>query len=147
MALQITSSAFSEGETIPRKHTCDGENVSPPLSWSGAPEGTKSLVLIADDPDAPRGVFLHWLLYDIPAETASLAEGTQGVGVPGLSDARKAGYYGPCPPPGPAHRYFFRLYALDTALNLKAGANRSEVEQAMKGHVLAQGQLMGKYGR
>jgi Raf kinase inhibitor-like YbhB/YbcL family protein len=147
MTIQITSSAFSEGGTIPQKYTCDGVNVSPPLSWTGLPNGTKSLAMIADDPDAPVGTWVHWVLYDIPSDLSQLAEGAQGIGTPGINDFRKTGYGGPCPPKGKPHRYYFKLYALDTALNLKPGASKENVLTAMKGHVLANGELMGRYGR
>lgn len=153
MTLQIRSSAFSEGGMIPRKFTCDGEDVSPPMAWSGVPEGTKSLVLIADDPDAPIGTWVHWVLYDIPPTLDGLPEGVaktasvQGVGTQGTNDFRQIGYGGPCPPRGPAHRYFFKLYALDTLLNLKPGLRKADIEKAMKGHILAQTQYMGTYRR
>jgi Raf kinase inhibitor-like YbhB/YbcL family protein len=153
MTLQIRSNAFSEGGMIPRKYTCDGEDVSPPMVWSGVPEGTKSLVLIADDPDAPMGTWVHWVLYDIPPTLDGLPEGVaktplvQGVGTQGTNDFRQIGYGGPCPPRGPAHRYFFKLYALDTSLNLKSGLRKAEIEKAMKGHILAQAQYMGTYRR
>jgi Raf kinase inhibitor-like YbhB/YbcL family protein len=147
MALQVTSAAFPEGGTIPRKYTCEGENISPPLSWSGAPAGTRSLALVVDDPDAPRGDWVHWVLYGLPPGLAALEEGAPGVGAPGVNDYRRPGYAGPCPPPGPAHRYFFKIYALDAPLDLKAGATKAELERAMKGHILAEGQLVGKYAR
>ena len=147
MTLQVSSTAFAEGGTIPKKYTCDDVNVSPALAWSGVPQGTRSLALIADDPDAPVGTWVHWVLYDLPADLTSLPEGAQGLGTQGTNDFRRSGYGGPCPPKGPAHRYYFKLYALDTQLNLKAGATKADVEKVMKGHILAQGQLMGKYGR
>jgi len=152
MALQVTSTAFTEGGTIPKKYTCDDADLSPALAWSGVPQGTRSLALIADDPDAPAGTWVHWVLYDLPADLTSLPDGAQGLGAQGLgsqgtNDFRRSGYGGPCPPKGPAHRYYFKLYALDTQLNLKSGASKADVEKAMKGHILAQGQLMGKYGR
>jgi Raf kinase inhibitor-like YbhB/YbcL family protein len=147
MAIQITSSAFTEGSTIPKQHTCDGKNLSPQLAWSGLPQGTKALALILDDPDAPGRTFVHWVLFNIPVETTSLSEGVQGVGVNGTNDARRTSYSGPCPPSGPAHRYLFKLYALDQALKLSPGATKADVEKAMQGHVLSWGQLMGKYGR
>jgi len=147
MSITLTSTAFTEGGTIPKKYTCDDANFSPALAWSGVPEGTRSLALIADDPDAPVGTWVHWVLYDLPADLTSLPEGAQGLGTQGTNDFRRAGYGGPCPPKGPAHRYYFKLYALDTQLNLKPGASKADVEKAMKGHILAQGQLMGKYGR
>jgi Raf kinase inhibitor-like YbhB/YbcL family protein len=146
MPIQLTSSAFKEGETIPTKYTCDGANVSPPLAWSGIPGAAQSLALITDDPDA-AGTFAHWVFYNIPAGQTSLAEGVQGVGLSGTNDFRKAGYAGPCPPKGRPHRYFFKLYALDSSVDLKPGASKADLEKAMQGHILAQGQLMGKYGR
>jgi Raf kinase inhibitor-like YbhB/YbcL family protein len=147
MAIQVTSSAFSEGETIPKKFTCDGENVSPALSWTGVPQGTKSLAVIADDPDAPVGDWVHWVLLDLPLDLNGLPEGASGLGVAGLNDFRKPGYGGPCPPKGKPHRYYFKVYALDTLLGLKIGATKAQAEAAMKGHILAQGQLMGRYSR
>jgi hypothetical protein len=147
MPIQITSSAFKDGETIPAKYTCDGANVSPPLAWSGVPGGTQSLAVIADDPDAPVGTWVHWVLYDLPAGQTSLVEGVQGVGLQGTNDFRKTGYGGPCPPRGKPHRYFFKLYALDALANLKPTASKADLEKAMQGHILAQGQLMGRYGR
>lgn len=145
--MKLNSTAFTEGATIPRKHTCDGANVSPQLTWQGAPMETMSIALIMDDPDAPSGTFVHWVLFDIPSAFSELREGVQGVGVPGSNSYRKVGYNGPCPPPGRAHRYFFKLYALDKLLRLRPGANKGEVEAAMQGHILDQAQLMGKYGR
>jgi len=153
MALQVTSSAFSEGSPIPRQYTCDGEDLSPPLAWTGAPANARSLALIADDPDAPAGTWVHWVLYDIPSSLSSLPQGVSktptvpGLGTQGTNTSRKAFYNGPCPPRGKPHRYFFKLYALDSSLNLKPGASAAEVEKAMRGHILAQGQLMGTYGR
>lgn len=147
MALQVTSPVFVEGGNIPRKFTCDAENVSPALAWSGIPSGAQSIALIADDPDAPVGTWVHWVLYDLPGDTSAIPEAVMGIGVEGLNDFRKSGYGGPCPPKGKPHRYFFKVYALDTGLGLKPGASKGEVEKAMQGHVLAQGQLMGKYGR
>jgi Raf kinase inhibitor-like YbhB/YbcL family protein len=145
--LKVSSSAFSEGEEIPGKYTCDGEDLSVPLSWSGVPGGTQSLVLIVDDPDAPGGEFDHWILYDLPADIVILDEGVKDIGTPGENGFRKLGYNGPCPPGGPAHRYYFKIYALDTTLNLQPGASKDEVEEAMQGHLLADGQLMGTYHR
>jgi Raf kinase inhibitor-like YbhB/YbcL family protein len=147
MVIQVTSTAFSEGGNIPRKYTCDDINVSPQLSWTGVPQGTKSLALIADDPDAPAGTWVHWVLFNLSPELGGLDEGAMGLGVNGKNDFRKLGYGGPCPPKGSAHRYYFKLYALDTILNLKEGATKADVEKAMKGHVLAWGQVMGKYSR
>lgn len=153
MAIQITSDAFQNGEPIPRRHTCDGEDLSPPLRWTGVPEGTQSLVLIADDPDAPAGTWVHWVLFNIPPEMEGLPEGVPPTETfddgrrHGTTDFRRPGYGGPCPPPGRPHRYFFRLYALDSRLDLPPGARRAQVDQAMAGHVLDQGELMGTYGR
>lgn len=147
MSLSVTSAAFNEGGSIPRKFTCDDKNMSPALAWSGVPEGTQSLALIADDPDAPAGTWVHWVLYDLPAGTLSLPEGVMGLGTEGVNGFGKTGYGGPCPPRGTTHRYFFRVYALNANLGLKPGATKAELENAMQGHVLAQGQLMGKYGR
>lgn len=147
MPMTISSTAFSEGDEIPRRHTCDGEDLSPPLTWSGTPNGTQSLVMITDDPDAPSGTFVHWVLYNIPPDTSSLSEGVRGIGTQGVNGFGKSGYGGPCPPKGPAHRYFFKIYALDTSLNLQSGAKKAEVEKDMQDHVLAQGQLMGTYKR
>jgi len=149
--MQLISTAFTEGEPIPARHTCDEKNASPPLKWSGAPPGTKSLALIADDPDAPAGTWVHWVLYDLPPGTGELPEGLpQGQYLPnrakqGLNDFKHLGYCGSCPPPGKPHRYFFKLYALDSSLELKPGATKKELERAMEKHVLAQGQLMGTY--
>jgi Raf kinase inhibitor-like YbhB/YbcL family protein len=151
--MQLTSSAFSEGAAIPAKHTCDSKNVSPPLKWSGVPPGTKSLALIVDDPDAPMGTWVHWVLYDLAPTTSELPEDmpksqfVAGGARQGLNDFRHLGYGGPCPPPGKPHRYFFKLYALDTVLDLKPGATKKQVETAMEKHILAEGQLMGTYQR
>src|SRR5262245_5172768 len=153
MALQLQSSAFKPGSEIPQKFTCQGNDVSPALSWSGAPAGAKSFALIADDPDAPVGTWVHWVLYDLPATAAQLPENVSKTeklssgGTQGITDFKKTGYGGPCPPPGKPHRYFFKLYALDAALNLKPGVTKAEVEKAMKGHILAQAELMGTYKR
>ena len=149
MAFTLTAAAFAEGGTIPAKFTCEGADVSPELRWSDAPGGTRSYALIVDDPDAPVGTFTHWVLFDIPADRASLAEGTGVVGVTGKNDFGRAGYGGPCPPRGHGpHRYFFTLYALDVAsLKLKAGADRRQVEAALRGHTLAQAQYLGHYER
>ncbi len=147
MTIQLSSSAFTEAETIPKKYTCDGQDVSPPLSWTGVPTGTSSLLLIVDDPDAPRGTWVHWVLIDLPVNLDGLPEGVQGEGIEGVNDFGRQGYGGPCPPRGSNHRYYFKLYALDKVLGLKAGATKSEAEKAMQGHVLAWGQLMGRYAR
>jgi hypothetical protein len=142
--MQITSSAFTENEAIPKDFTCDGANKSPELSISDLPSDAESLVLIVDDPDAPGKTFLHWLAYNIDPSDRIPENATPGT--QGSNDFGKSGYGGPCPPSG-THRYFFRVYALDTSLGLPQGAGRGEVEQAMKGHVLDQAQLMGTYGR
>jgi Raf kinase inhibitor-like YbhB/YbcL family protein len=153
MSLNMESSAFKNGAEIPRKFTCEGADVSPPLKWDTPPSATKSLALIADDPDAPGGTWVHWVMYNLEPQLRELQEGiaqfeeVPGIGRQGLNDFRKIGYGGPCPPPGKPHRYFFKLYALDTKLNLKARATKRDVEQAMKGHVLAQAELVGKYKR
>lgn len=147
MSIKLTSSAFKEGEMIPKKYSCDAENISPPLVWSGIPEEPKSFALIVDDPDAPAGNWVHWVLYNIPADQDNLVEGVAGVGTQGKNTSGKLNYGGPCPPKGSAHRYFFKIYALDTVLELNAGATKAELEKAMQGHILAQGQLMGKYQR
>jgi Raf kinase inhibitor-like YbhB/YbcL family protein len=147
MTIQFTSGAFDAGGTIPRKYSCDGENASPPLSWSGIPDAAKSLALIVDDPDAPGRTYVHWVLFNIPPGQDGLSEGVQNVGVGGTNNASKTVYSGPCPPRGSTHRYFFKLYALDTQLNLSPGATKADLLQAMEGHILAQGQLMGKYMR
>ena len=144
--MKITSSAFHEGGDIPSKFTCDESDTSPPLQITGIPSEAKSLVLIADDPDAPGGLFTHWLVWNIPPQTSSIAEGIAPKGVQGANDFGKSGYRGPCPPPG-RHRYSFKIFALDRELELRSGAKRSQVDAAMKGHVIAQGELVGRYGR
>ncbi len=152
-SLTLSSEAFDDGGNIPVKYTCDGEDISPPLSWGDPPEGTVSFVLIVEDPDAPMGVFTHWVIYNIPASLRGLPEGVpaqgevEGTGVQGKNDFNRLGYGGPCPPKGPAHRYVFKLYALDTSLNLKAGATKKQVLKEMEGHILGYGELTGKYGR
>ncbi len=146
-AFKLVSDAFSEGGTIPKKFTCDGESISPRLQWAGAPNGTKSFALIVDDPDAPSGTFTHWVTFDIPATQTEIAERAVTVGKGGKNGRGQTGYTGPCPPSG-THRYFFTLYALDiSSLSLSDGATRADVEKAMDGHVLAKAQLMGKYAR
>ncbi|MEW5994186.1 MAG: YbhB/YbcL family Raf kinase inhibitor-like protein [Candidatus Zixiibacteriota bacterium] len=152
MALTLTSSVFVEGGMIPKQYTCDGPDISPPLSWTGVPEGTKSLALICDDPDAPAKTWVHWVYYNIPHDLGQLPEGLPTDEEPftggrqGANDFRRTGYGGPCPPGG-THRYFFKLYALDTMLDLSGRVTKADLEQAMEGHVLASGQLMGKYRR
>lgn len=146
-SIQVASSAFAFGEMIPARYTCDGENLSPPLVWSGIPQDAKSVALIMDDPDAPAGTWVHWVLYDIPPKLEGLDEGSGETGVDGVNSWNNTGYGGPCPPPGNPHRYYFKLYALDTELYLQAGTPKADIEKAMQGHILAEGQLMGKYGR
>jgi Raf kinase inhibitor-like YbhB/YbcL family protein len=153
MAITLISSAFAEGQSIPSEYTCDGEDLSPPLSWSTLPDGTRSFALIADDPDAPSGTWVHWVLYDLPATLTNLPEGIPKDGEvlqgakQGKNDFNRLGYGGPCPPRGGAHRYYFKIYALDKKLGLKAGAAKSAVEKEMRGHVLGEGELMGRYAR
>ena len=153
MALNLKSAAFTAGGPIPKKFTCDGPDVSPALTWTDPPAGTQSLSLIMDDPDAPVGTWVHWVLYDLPASARTLPEGVpKDNELPsgarqGRNDFRKIGYGGPCPPPGPAHRYFFKLYALDAKTNLKPGATKAELEKALQGHILAQAELIGRYQR
>ena len=144
-AIRITSPAFEEGGNIPAKFTCNGANVNPALHIEQAPAEAKSLVLIVDDPDAPGGLFTHWLVWNIDPQIKIIPEGTAPAGtVQGETGFGKPGYGGPCPPSG-THRYFFKVFALDQTLDLKAGAKRAELEKAMHGHVIAQGQLMGRY--
>ena len=151
MAFQITTTAFRDGGSIPKKFACDGPDVSPALSWSDPPAGTKSLAIVADDPDAPSGMWVHWVLYDLPPGTRKLPEGLAkdrelpNGALQGRNDFGKIGYNGPCPPRASEHRYFFKLYALDSKTGLKAGATKSDLERAMKGHILAQTQVIGKY--
>jgi hypothetical protein len=147
MSIQITSSAFSEGDRIPLIYTCDDQNISPPLTWTGVPSDTVSLALIMDDPDAPVGTWVHWVVYNLTPNLTGLEQGKMGSGIEGMNDFKRIGYGGPCPPKGSNHRYYIKLYALDTVLELKAGATKAQLESAMRGHILAQGQLMGKYGR
>jgi Raf kinase inhibitor-like YbhB/YbcL family protein len=154
MALKITSPAFEDGGTMPTRFTCEGQDFSPPLAWSGVPSGAQSLVLIIDDPDAPdpkapRMTWVHWVLYDLPASSTGLAEGASPDGLPpgtkaGRNDFKRTAYGGPCPPIG-RHRYFHKLYALDTKLGGLSNPSKVEVEAAMQGHVLAQAQIMGTY--
>jgi len=145
--MKITSPAFEEGGTIPEKFSKNSENVSPELRIEGVPAEAKSLALIVDDPDAPVGLFTHWIVWNIHPQTNRISEGTTPSGaVQGKNDFGDVGYGGPQPPSG-THRYFFKVFALDQALNLKAGAKRKEVDAAMKGHVIAQGHLMGKYSK
>lgn len=148
-SMKLQSSAFWEGELIPRKYCCDGEDISPPLMWTEVPEETHSFALICDDPDAPVGTFVHWVLYNLPADSRAISEGasvSQSGGIQGKNDFGKLGYGGPCPPSG-THRYFFKLYALDTLLNLKPGAKKADLVKAIEGHILATAELMGRYSR
>jgi Raf kinase inhibitor-like YbhB/YbcL family protein len=142
---EITSDAFAEGGTIPSRHTCDGENVSPSLSFAGAPAGTRSLALVVEDPDAPVGTFTHWLAWGIDASADGLDEG-QAAPREGRNGFGTTGYAGPCPPQG-RHRYFFRLHALNTDLDLAPGADRDQLDRALAGHVLDTAELMGGYER
>lgn len=149
MSFSLESSDFTEGGAIPSRSTCEGDDVSPDLRWSGAPGGTRSFALIVDDPDAPdpahpKMTYVHWVLYDIPAATTALARGESGIGESGVNDWKRTGYGGPCPPIG-RHRYFFKLYALDTTLPALSRPTKAELEQAMKGHTLAEARLMGTY--
>jgi Raf kinase inhibitor-like YbhB/YbcL family protein len=152
MKISVSSSAFQEGGMIPPKYTCDGNDLSIPLTWTGVPEGTKSIAVISDDPDAPVGTWVHWVMWNIPPTVRELAEG-----VPtkprlpdgsrqGISDFGRPGYGGPCPPSG-THRYYFKVYALDVTLDLPGTTRKADLVKAMKGHILAEGQLMGKYSR
>src|SRR5262245_1735618 len=153
MKLTLTSGSFSHEGAIPTRHTCDGPDVSPALHWSQPPEGTKAFALICDDPDAPVGTWVHWVIFNLPPTTRNLLEGVpKDRELPdgsrqGKNDFGRVGYGGPCPPKGPAHRYYFKLYALASRLTALAGATKKEVEQAMLDRVLAQGILMGRYGR
>jgi hypothetical protein len=150
--LELSSSAFSEEGMIPVKYTCDGDNSSPALAWKNAPEETKSFALICDDPDAPSGIFVHWVVYNIPANVTSLDEGAGSSGrlpkgaMSGVTSFEATKYGGPCPPKG-THRYYFKLYALDTELRLAAVPNKDRLLKVMEGHVLAKAELMGTYKR
>jgi Raf kinase inhibitor-like YbhB/YbcL family protein len=153
IAFPIASVSFANGGDIPKKFTCDGGDVSPELSWTQPPAGAQSFALIADDPDAPIGTFVHWVIFDMPPTASALSEGVGKMDeLPdgsrqGQNDFDKMGYGGPCPPSGKTHRYFFKLYALDRKLGLKAGASKREVEKAMDGHILGKAEYVGKYGR
>ncbi len=150
--MQFTSSAFTDNGMIPSKYTCDGRDISPPVAWKDVPDGTRSLALICDDPDAPTGVWVHWVVYNVPPHVGKLDENVKtdkefSNGMrQGNNSWPRIGYGGPCPPGG-THRYYFKLYALDAVLDLKPGATKAELLQAMKGHILAEAQLMGKYKR
>ncbi|MFC7048694.1 YbhB/YbcL family Raf kinase inhibitor-like protein [Emcibacter nanhaiensis] len=152
--MQLASISFEPGQTVPSQYTCEGANISPELHWSDAPENTQTFALITDDPDAPAGTWVHWVMYNIPADTGALPENlpkseTLENGIhQGRNDFPATGYGGPCPPRGHGpHRYFFKLYALDTVLELKKGVTKAELERAMQGHILAKAELMGLYER
>ena len=153
MSIEVTSTAFQQGTTIPKQYTGDGADQSPPLRWSEPPSGTKSIALICDDPDAPRGTWVHWVLFNLPTQTRELEEGVPTTATlpsgakQGKNDFGNIGYGGPAPPKGKAHRYFFKLYALGVDVDLAPGATKAQLEDAMKGHILAEGQLMGTYKR
>lgn len=150
---QLFSAGFNAGDAIPARHTCDGEDVSPPLSWGGVPDGARSLALIVDDPDAPQGTFVHWVVYNIPpdyngrtfTEGASFDE--ESAIMEGRNDFGRQGYGGPCPPPESEHTYGFRMYALDAELDLEEGAMKKQVTQAMEGHILDEANISGTYRR
>jgi len=153
MGFEVESSAFDPSGMIPKKNTCDGPDLSPALEWTGVPEGTKAFALICDDPDAPMGTWVHWVLFNLPGDVTSLPEGIpttetieQGA-AQGTNDFGRIGYGGPCPPPGKPHRYFFRLYALKDKVALSPGAKKSDLLKAMENHILGQAELMGEYGR
>jgi Raf kinase inhibitor-like YbhB/YbcL family protein len=151
--IPIASNAFEQGGTIPEPYTCDGEDTSPALMWNTPPEGTKSLALIMEDPDAPGRTFIHWVIYNIPPSEKGLEEGVSkeerlgNNALQGVNDMRRIGYNGPCPPPGGPHRYYFKLYALDRELDISPGSTKTDVEKAIEGHILGKGELMGRYGR
>ena len=150
--MKLTSPAFDSNQLIPSQYTCDGEDISPPLHWDEPPEATRSFALICDDPDAPGKTWVHWIVYNLPNSTRSLPENVSPTSSPlseseqGTNDFKQVKYGGPCPPSG-THRYFFKLYALDSNLELESGATKAQVEAAMKGHILAMAQLMGRYSR
>ena len=151
--LQVTSTAFSEGQTIPQKYTCSGDDISPPLAWTQPPSGSKSIALVVEDVDAPGGTFTHWALFNLSPDMVALGENIsktetlQSGAKQGANDFKKTGYSGPCPPPGKPHRYYFKIYALDTPLNLPPNATGKDLIAAMNDHVIAEGQLMGLFGR
>ena len=153
MKIELATTAFAEGQPIPDKQAFENKDLSPVLQWSGVPPAAKSLALICDDPDAPMGTWVHWVIYNLPPAATRLSEGVpKSPELPngakqGINDYKRIGYGGPCPPPGPAHRYFFKLYALDTKPDLKPGITKAELLKAMEGHILAEGQLMGTYQR
>jgi Raf kinase inhibitor-like YbhB/YbcL family protein len=151
--MKLTSTAWADGQAIPAKFTCSGADVSPPLAWSDVPAGMQSLALICDDPDAPGGTWVHWVLYALPAVATALPENIAATGTlpdgsrQGLNDFRRVGYGGPCPPPGAPHHYVFKLYALDAVLSLNPRATKAELLRAMEGHVLAEARMTGIYQR
>lgn len=150
---QVSTPAFDPGGDIPSAFTCDGAGISPALEWTDPPEGTESFALVADDPDAPRGTWVHWVIYELPASERALPEGVEPhAALPsgarqGINDFGQIGYGGPCPPPGSPHRYYFRLFALGTRVTLRAGATRAALDRAMRGHVLATAEVFGRYQR
>jgi len=153
MAFQLKTTAFKEGGTIPKTYTCSGQDMSPALQWDDPPAKTQTFALIADDPDAPNGTWVHWVIYNMPASQRRLGEGIKpeetlpGGASQGVNDFKKVGYGGPCPPPGKPHRYYFKLYALDAPLKLKPRATKEQVMEALKPHLLGESQLMGTFGR
>jgi len=150
---KLTSSAFAAGTEIPTQYTCKGEDISPPLEWSGTPDKVATYAIVMDDPDAPSGTWVHWLIWNFPPSDSSMSADTPRLrnfddgGRQGRNSFRKIGYNGPCPPPGQTHSYFFRIYALDQKLDLPAGADRVQLDAAMKGHILAQSEYMGTFHR
>jgi hypothetical protein len=152
MPLSLYSTAFANGQPIPSAYSCKGRDASPPLAWGEPPQGTQSLALIVDDPDAPAGTWVHWVVFNIPALTRGLPEAVSAEpqlfdgSRQGNNSSRRLGYQGPCPPSG-THRYFFKIYALDSMLSLSSGADKSKLLQAMQGHILAQGELMGTFSK
>ena len=145
--MEISSSAFNNNGLLPEEYTCDGDDISPPLSFGKIPDNATSMVLIVDDPDAPMGTFVHWLVWNIPSNITGFSKGEKIPYPQGINDFGNIGYNGPCPPIGSTHHYYFKIYALDTILDLKEGADVNDLTNAMSGHVLAEGQIMGKYGR
>jgi len=151
--ISISAEGFSDGTTITDVYTCKGKDISPSLSWKGIPAGTKSIALIMDDPDAPGGTFVHWVLYNVPAQTQKLPEGIPhdkilaDGSMQGMTDFGRPGYGGPCPPPGKPHRYYFKVYALDSRIDLAPGASKKQLENEMRGHILAKGEIVGIYKR
>lgn len=151
--MEVASTAFHEGETIPQQYTCDGANISPPLSWTGMPTGTESFALICDDPDAAHGAWVHWVIFNLSANATALPEGLpterkiDSGAHQGLNSGKKIGYSGPCPPPGMSHRYVFTLYALDTRLDVIGDPSKEQLLRMMEDHILAEAHIMGRYGR